>query len=258
MAGGGCRHGDPGVTLDLRPGSKVYGPERGDVHDRRGGRAQGAGYRVYDDGTLARLAFIARAKQLGCTLEEIHDLVGLWDGDRCGPVQRRFHELVTAKMAAAEASIAELAAFRSQLRVAATGLAGEPVDGPCDDGCACVAAPPPGPGAAPVPVPAPELVAGASIPVACTLEPGERPGRAEAWRTLVARATSRSRLPGGGIRLEFPDPAVVGGLADLVAVEQRCCAFFSFAITVDARGTGLEVGAPDEATPMLEALLAER
>lgn len=28
----------------------------------------GAGYRLYDDDTLDRLAFIARAKQLGCTL----------------------------------------------------------------------------------------------------------------------------------------------------------------------------------------------
>ena len=30
-----------------------------------------AGYRTYDERTLERLAFIARAKQLGCTLEEI-------------------------------------------------------------------------------------------------------------------------------------------------------------------------------------------
>jgi DNA-binding transcriptional MerR regulator len=218
----------------------------------------GAGYRVYDDGTLARLAFIARAKQLGCTLEEIHDLVGLWDGDRCGPVQRRFHELVTAKMAAAETSIAELAAFRSQLRVAATGLAGEPVDGPCGDGCACVTAPSAAAMPVPAPVPAPVLAAGASIPVACTLEPDERPGRAEAWRTMVARASSRRQLAGGGIRLEFPDPSVVADLAELVAAEQECCAFFCFAITVDARGTGLEVSAPDDATPLVEALLAER
>ena len=28
-----------------------------------------AGYRLYDPGTLDRLAFIARAKQLGCTLD---------------------------------------------------------------------------------------------------------------------------------------------------------------------------------------------
>ena len=30
-----------------------------------------AGYRLYDDGALERLAFVARAKQLGCSLEEI-------------------------------------------------------------------------------------------------------------------------------------------------------------------------------------------
>src|SRR4029079_4289209 len=46
-----------------------------------------AGYRLYDDRALGRLAFIGRAKQLGCTLEEIIDLVSIWDGERCGPVQ---------------------------------------------------------------------------------------------------------------------------------------------------------------------------
>jgi DNA-binding transcriptional MerR regulator len=64
-----------------------------------------AGYRVYDETTLPRLAFIGRAKQLGCTLEEITDLVGIWDAERCAPVQRRFHELVTTKMADAEHKI---------------------------------------------------------------------------------------------------------------------------------------------------------
>ena len=78
-----------------------------------------AGYRLYDDMTLTRLAFIGRAKQLGCTLEEITDLVDVWDGERCGPVQRRFHELVTTKMADAEHQIAELTAFVDQLQHAA-------------------------------------------------------------------------------------------------------------------------------------------
>ena len=45
------------------------------------------GYRIYDDRTLDRLAFIARAKQLGCTLEEIADLSITWDGGECGPIQ---------------------------------------------------------------------------------------------------------------------------------------------------------------------------
>jgi MerR family transcriptional regulator, copper efflux regulator len=99
----------------------------------------GAGYRLYNDNTLARLAFIARAKQLGCSLEEITDLAGIWDGERCGPVQKRFHDLVTTKLTAAERQIAELTALADQLRHAAAQLAGPAVDGPCDEGCACLA-----------------------------------------------------------------------------------------------------------------------
>jgi MerR family transcriptional regulator, copper efflux regulator len=99
----------------------------------------GAGYRRYDDDALSRLAFIARAKQLGCTLEEITDLVGIWDGERCGPVQRRFHDLVTTKLADAQRRIDELTALTEQLRHAAAQLAGPAVDGPCTAGCACSA-----------------------------------------------------------------------------------------------------------------------
>ena len=98
-----------------------------------------ARYRLYDDDDLARLAFIARAKQLGCTLEEIDDLVGVWDGQQCGPVQKRFHDLVTAKLADAQRQIAELSALSEQLRQAAARLAGPALDGPCDEGCACLA-----------------------------------------------------------------------------------------------------------------------
>jgi len=99
----------------------------------------GAGYRLYDDDTLARLAFISRAKQLGCTLEEITDLVGIWDGERCGPVQGRFHDLITDKLTAAEQQIAELIALTDQLRYAAALLAGPAVDGPCSAACVCAA-----------------------------------------------------------------------------------------------------------------------
>ena len=98
-----------------------------------------AGYRVYDDDALGRLAFIARAKQLGCSLEEITDLVGIWDGQRCGPVQKRFHDLVTSKLAETERQAAELTALSEQLRNAAAQLAGPAVDGPCSAGCACLA-----------------------------------------------------------------------------------------------------------------------
>jgi MerR family transcriptional regulator, copper efflux regulator len=98
-----------------------------------------AGYRLYDGGTLSRLAFISRAKQLGCSLEEITDLVGIWDGERCGPVQKRFHDLVTSKLAEAERQIADLTSLSAQLRHAAAQLAGPAIDGPCSEGCACLA-----------------------------------------------------------------------------------------------------------------------
>lgn len=98
-----------------------------------------SGYRLYDDDTLARLSFIARAKQLGCSLEEITDLVGIWDGERCGPVQRRFHDLVTDKLAETQRQIIELTALADQLRQTALQLAGPAIDGPCDERCACVA-----------------------------------------------------------------------------------------------------------------------
>lgn len=99
----------------------------------------GGGYRLYDDDTLARLGFISRAKQLGCTLEEITDLVGIWDGEPCGPVQRRIHALVTEKLAAVERQIVELEGLRAQLRHAASRLSGPALDGPCDAACACAA-----------------------------------------------------------------------------------------------------------------------
>jgi len=98
-----------------------------------------SGYRVYDDHAMARLSFIDRAKQLGCSLEEITDLVDIWDGERCGAVQRRFHDLVTDKLAAAERQIAELEALTAQLREAASMLSEPAIDGPCSAECACAA-----------------------------------------------------------------------------------------------------------------------
>lgn len=61
-----------------------------------------SGYRLYDDTSLARLGFIDRAKQLGCTLEEIANLAELWETEDCAPVQARLHELVTTKIAQAQ------------------------------------------------------------------------------------------------------------------------------------------------------------
>jgi DNA-binding transcriptional MerR regulator len=214
------------------------------------GRSE-AGYRLYDDRTLSRLAFIARAKRLGCTLEEITELVAVWDGDRCGPVQRRLHELVTAKLHAADRQIRELSAFTAQLRVAAAHLVGEALDGPCDDGCACLHEPA-GAAVALTPGQQPD-----EPPIACTLGTAEMGGRLAEWERLLAAVDQRLPLQSGGVRVEFSADVDVADLARLVDAERTCCAFFRFAITVDGRGVGLEVDAPAEALGLVTALVGE-
>ena len=97
-----------------------------------------AGYRLYDDRAIDRLAFIARAKQLGCTLEEIIDLADAWDTDECEPIKHRLRALVATKLAETEARIAELSALAADLRSTARVLETAPLDGPCDDSCGCV------------------------------------------------------------------------------------------------------------------------
>jgi MerR family copper efflux transcriptional regulator len=99
-----------------------------------------AGYRVYDDRAIARLRFVARAKQLGCTLDEIGELADAWDRDECAPVKHQLRDLVAGKLDEVEARLAELRALRADLRRAAELLETAPLDGPCDDSCGCGAA----------------------------------------------------------------------------------------------------------------------
>lgn len=210
-----------------------------------------AGYRMYDDHALDRLAFIARAKQLGCSLEDISELVGLWDGEQCASVQRHLHDLVSGKLGEAGRQVSELTALTAQLRAAAAQLAGSAKDGPCDESCACVS------GNAPVAEPV-ALVRGAgpdAPPIACTLDDAAMPDRLADWRRLVARARTSTTLDDGARRVEFGDEVTLRELARLVAAEQECCAFLSFAITVDHTGIGLEVRAPEGAEAVVESLL---
>ncbi len=210
-----------------------------------------AGYRLYDEHTLARLAFITRAKQLGCSLEEITDLVSIWDGDRCGPVQRRFHALITEKIRTAKRQVVELTAFAAQLEVAAEQLSGEPLDGPCGDDCACLAT---SASAATTSSPVVFAPTPVDVPIACTLEPGALGDRFAEWRTVLDQVRRRAPTAHGGLRIEFDDGVDIAGLASLVAAEQRCCAFFSFALTVDQRAIGLEVHAPQDAAGIIDEL----
>ena len=94
-------------------------------------------------------------------------------------------------------------------------------------------------------------------PIACTLEVEAMPERLAAWRAVLGQAATRTRTADGGLRVGLPGDVELGELTQLVVAEQRCCAFFAFAITVDARGVALEVRAPASADAVVDALFGE-
>lgn len=211
-----------------------------------------AGYRLYDDHTLDRLAFIARAKQLGCTLDEIADLTLAWDGGQCGPVQDRLRAVVADKLAGAQQQIAELMTLSSELQQAASTLELHRPDGPCDERCGCVTEP-----SADSPAQSVALVTkpatGATPPIACTLASASMRGRLDEWQALLTHVVDRAQI-GDGVRVTFGRATPLNELVRLTAAEQDCCQFFSFAITVDTRGIALEVHSPHEALDIVHAL----
>jgi DNA-binding transcriptional MerR regulator len=62
------------------------------------------------------LRFVARAKRLGLSLDQITELLALLGDDECRPVQTRMRELVTERISEAQGQVADLVAFTAQLR----------------------------------------------------------------------------------------------------------------------------------------------
>ena len=213
-----------------------------------------AGYRIFDDSTLARLAFIARAKQLGCSLDEIGDLTTAWEGGRCGPIQDRLRSVVADKLESAQRQIVELMTLSAELRRAAATLELHRPDGPCDDRCGCVtAAPPDDIRPQPISLGSKDASVATAPAIACTLGPESMGGRLDEWRALLAHVGRREPID-GGVRAVFGKATPLDELMRLTAAEQDCCQFFDFAITVDRRGIALEVRAPVDALSIVHSL----
>ncbi|MGP4048994.1 MerR family transcriptional regulator [Streptomyces sp. 2A115] len=218
-----------------------------------------AGYRVYDQDAVERLAFISSGKALGLPLEEIRDLLAVWEQGVCAAVRQRMVPLVAERIADADRRQAELAAFSARLAQVHEQLSGPAPEGACGPDCGCMSTQAPGP----VPVtlsptrPDPVEPAGQAwktAPVACTLggaELGERTGQ---WQALVARATGREDIE-DGLQLTFPASAdLAGQIAALAAAEQDCCAFFDFTLRMTPSALILSGRAPESASVILADL----
>jgi MerR family copper efflux transcriptional regulator len=68
-----------------------------------------SGYRLYGDDAVTRIAFVRRAKALGVELDDLADLVRLWDGAECAPVQKRLRALAHSQRAATRERLGERA-----------------------------------------------------------------------------------------------------------------------------------------------------
>lgn len=75
----------------------------------------GSGYRDYDDSAATQLLFIARARKLGLTCEQIVELLTIWDGTECGTAHDEVARLIDEKKAEIAARIRELTSFAEQL-----------------------------------------------------------------------------------------------------------------------------------------------
>jgi hypothetical protein len=91
--------------------------------------------------------------------------------------------------------------------------------------------------------------------IACTATAEEAGRQVASMARLKAGALVRREQWEDGIRLWFRSgPETERELRRFVEREQRCCAFFAFAIVPDGDTLRLDVGAPEEARPFLEGL----
>lgn len=202
-----------------------------------------AGYRRYDEGSVARLAFVQRAKSLGIELHDIAELVRLWDGEECDLVQEQLRTKIHDQRAATARRLEELTQLAADLDAVAATLGASETCGP---DCACVR-----------PRPAqPELpmVSERMIGASCTLDAGELKQRLADWRVLRDRAVHVDPIP-GGVRLTFGADESVEPMTKLAALESECCAFYSFTLMVDGPARELEISAGAGGEPAVRGLL---
>lgn len=202
-----------------------------------------SGYRLYDDAAVARVAFVQRAKALGIELDDLAELVRLWDGDECAPVQERLRAMVHDQRAATRQRMEELTTLAADLDAVGASIG----DAACGPDCACLQ---------PVAQPAPELSLATErmVGAACTLDTAQLRERLGEWRGLRDRATVVEAIPGGA-RLAFSADEPIGAVADLVALESECCAFYTFTLRIDGPSRQLEISAGSCGEPAVRALL---
>lgn len=212
-----------------------------------------AGYRLYDEPAVERLGFITTAKRLGLPLDEIAELLRVWETGACVQVKADLWPRLKARLTEAECREREAAVFVASLRAALAHLDALPDrSDPCDPNCGFLTFSS-NPHAS-LSDPDQESQRWRSAPVACSLTRDDLSDRTEQWRDLVADA-ARKRIA-DGIELTVPIGRLTA-VADLAAAEQSCCPFLDFRLHLDGPDLHIEIRTSVEGRAMLAALFDE-
>ena len=221
------------------------------------------GYRAYTPSDLDRLRFLARTRDLGLGLDEVRDLLAVWDGGRCASAQTRLRDLVVAKITSVDVRVAEFGRLRAELQRAGVALDGAATTGGCGPECSCMtatAAASASTAGGPVDVQVFTSRPGAApTSISCTLGAADLGVRLKDWQQVLSCVVRREAVD-SGVRVVLPaEPALTARVAGLVALEQQCCSLLEFTLTVRAPGELLlTTTAPPEALPLVHELLGER
>ena len=217
-----------------------------------------SGYRAYDNAVLDQLAFIARAKRLGCTLDEVSSLLLAWSGGVCGTVQDQLRSVVADKIKTVHAQRDELDVTERDLRLASQSLERHRPTGPCDDNCGCIDTGSPSGTARSTAI---NLVAKPVSPthemaMACSLSAEGATTQLDQWAEILRHASIRQPID-DGFRVSFAPSVPIADLIRLTVSEQACCQFFRFAITVDTRGIALEIRSTTDGQTVIESFFGD-
>ncbi|MGW9431625.1 MerR family transcriptional regulator [Streptomyces decoyicus] len=244
------RCGVPATTLRFYEGAGLMPADRA-----------ASGYRLYGEEAIERLAFIGAAKHLGLSLEEIGELLTVWETGACVDVKADLRPRVADRLNEAERRTAGLMAFTDSLHTALDHLDALPDRSTrCDPECGFLNPPATFGTSRAVDVElspsrqaVEEIESWRTAPVACSLTGDGIGERTAEWHQLL-NAAVRHTIP-DGLRLTLP-AAQAGEIATLAASEQQCCPFFDFRLHLDGKDLHMEVRAPADGAELLTSLFS--
>lgn len=95
------------------------------------------------------------------------------------------------------------------------------------------------------------------IPIACTLQPGDARSQLGEWQEVLGQVVDgRERVSPNRLEFRLSPGADIAAVISLAQREVSCCAFFSFAIEIQADRLVLAVEVPNDAVETLDQLVS--